>query len=57
MRENKKKPVARLFFINEQEVEAVKVKITPSGIASIFWSAHYRYRKTDGEKAIGILKW
>lgn len=34
--------------INDQEVEAVQVKVTVSGIASLFWSTQYWYRKSDG---------
>lgn len=34
--------------INSQAVETVKVKVTLTGWTSVFWSAHYWFRKSDG---------
>ncbi len=34
--------------VNGREVEAVRIKVTLPGMASLFWSSHYWYRKTDG---------
>ena len=37
-----------MIVVADQEVEAIRVKVTLPGIASIFWSARYWYRKSDG---------
>lgn len=34
--------------INNQEAEAVRIKVTLPGMASLFWSTLYWYRKSDG---------
>lgn len=44
----KKKGVERIT-LKGKEVEAVHVKISLSGLLSIFWSGSYWYRKTDGK--------
>lgn len=34
--------------VHGQEVEAVQVKVTVSGVGSLFWSTQYWYRRSDG---------
>ncbi len=43
-----KKQAQVISIMNDDEVDSLHVKMSLSGLLSIFWSAHYWYRKSDG---------